>query len=96
MPSSRPPSHQRSETATQMGLDFVEEYQYIIPPLEGGNTMNSELFEALEEKIGSLISRYTALQQEHQQLMEENTRLLQEREGLKGRVDAILSKLEGV
>lgn len=58
--------------------------------------MNSELFEALEEKIGSLISRYTALQQEHQQLMEENARLLQEREGLKGRVDAILSKLEGV
>jgi cell division protein ZapB len=79
-----------------MGLDFVEENQYIIQPLEGGSSMHTELFETLEEKIGSLISRYTALQEEHQRVVEENARLLQEREGLKGRVDAILSKLEGV
>lgn len=58
--------------------------------------MNTELFETLEEKIGSLINRYTALQEEHQRVVAEHARLLQEREGLKGRVDAILSKLEGV
>lgn len=58
--------------------------------------MDVELFEALEEKIGSLISRFAELQEEHQRVVAENARLLQEREGLKGRVDAILSKLEGV
>jgi cell division protein ZapB len=58
--------------------------------------MNTELFETLEEKIGSLINRYAALQEEHQRVLAENAQLLQEREGLKGRVDAILSKLEGV
>lgn len=79
-----------------MGLDFIEENQYIIQLLEGGSAMNAELFETLEEKIGSLISRYAALQEEHQRVVAENARLQQEREGLKGRVDAILSKLEGV
>ncbi len=96
MPSSKPPNHQMRAAAFQMGLDFVEENQYIIPPLGGDGTMDVELFEALEEKIGSLISRFAELQEEHQRVVAENARLLQEREGLKGRVDAILSKLEGV
>ncbi len=96
MPSSKPPNHQMRAAAFQMGLDFVEENQYIIQPLEGDSVMNTELFETLEEKIGSLINRYTALQEEHQRVLAENAQLLQEREGLKGRVDAILSKLEGV
>lgn len=96
MPSSKPPSRRTPEAVIQMGLDFVEENQYIIQPLEGDCVMNTELFETLEEKIGSLINRYAALQEEHQRVLAENAQLLQEREGLKGRVDAILSKLEGV
>lgn len=79
-----------------MGLDFIEENQYINSLSQGVLAMDVELFETLEEKISSLISRYTALQEEHQRVAAENARLLQEREGLKGRIDAILGKLEGV
>ncbi|MDD2500664.1 MAG: cell division protein ZapB [Geobacter sp.] len=80
----------------QMGLDFIQENQYIIAPSEGDDAVETELFEKLEEKISALLANYTALKEENQILAEENTRLQQEREGLKGRVDAILSKLEGV
>ena len=80
----------------QMGLDFIQENQYIIAPLEGDCSVETELFEKLEEKISSLLTNYAALKEENRILADENTRLRQEREGLKGRVDAILSKLEGV
>ena len=79
----------------QMGLDFIQENQYIIAPSEGECGMETELFEKLEEKIGTLLTNYTALKEENRNLAEENSRLQQEREGLKGRIDAILSKLEG-
>ncbi len=80
----------------QMPLDFVQENQYIKPPLQGVSRVSADLFEKLDNKISDLVARYSALKQEHQQLLEENKRLLQEREALKGRIDAILSRLEGV
>ena len=79
-----------------MGLDLFEQNQYISAPLQGDLPVEAELFEKLEEKISTLLANYTALKEENRILAEENTRLQQEREGLKGRVDAILSKLEGV
>ncbi len=79
-----------------MGLDFIQENQYIIAPFKGDSTMEIELLERLEEKVGSLLSRYAALQEENQVLQDENKRLQSEREALKGRIDAVLSKLEGV
>lgn len=96
MPSSRPHNRYSTELPLQMGLDFIQENQYIIGPLEGDGDVETELFEKLEEKISTLLSNYTALKEENRILADENTRLRQEREGLKGRVDAILSKLEGV
>ena len=80
----------------QMGLDFIKENQYIITSLEGDYSVETELFEKLEEKINSLLANYVSLKEENQRLADENARLHQEREGLKGRVDAILSKLEGI
>ena len=80
----------------QMGLDFIKENQYIITSLEGDYSVETELFEKLEEKINSLLANYVSLKEENQRLADENARLYQEREGLKGRVDAILSKLEGI
>ncbi len=96
MPSSRPHSHRRQEPPAQMGLDFIQENQYIIAPSEGGQPVESELFERLEEKINNLLSNYAALKEENRNLLEEKNRLQQEREGLKGRIDTILSRLEGV
>ncbi len=58
--------------------------------------MSDVLFEKLDKKISELLDRQVALKGENQALAEENKRLLQEREGLKGRIDAILSRLEGV
>ncbi|WP_281185321.1 cell division protein ZapB [Trichlorobacter lovleyi] len=80
----------------QMGLDFIQENQYIIAPSEGDTVVEAELFEKLEEKISTLLSNYAALKEEKRMLAEENARLQQEREGLKGRIDSILSRLEGV
>ena len=80
----------------QMGLDFIQENQYIIAPSEGDCSVETELFEKLEEKISTLLSNYAALKEEKRMLAEENARLQQEREGLKGRIDSILSRLEGV
>jgi cell division protein ZapB len=57
--------------------------------------MDQELFSTLEQKIDRLVDRYTALQAEHARLVEENRRLQADREGLKTRIDAILSRLEG-
>ena len=58
--------------------------------------MDSELFSALEQRIETLLSGYVALKQENARLTEENRRFLSEREGLKGRIDAILSRIEAV
>jgi len=96
MPSSRLHSQHKVPLSAQMGLDFVQENQYIIAPLEGDYPVGTELFERLEEKIGALLANYTALKEENRVLTEENRQFQQEREQLKGRIDSILSKLEGV
>ena len=58
--------------------------------------MDNELFSVLERQVESLLERYTALQRENALLREENRRLLEERQGIKGRIDAVLAKIERV
>jgi cell division protein ZapB len=58
--------------------------------------MDTELLDALEERIATLLTGYKALREENQTLMEENRRLSEERDGFKGRIDMILKKLEGI
>jgi cell division protein ZapB len=58
--------------------------------------MDTELLDALEERIVSLLAGYNALKEENQSLREENRRLSEERDGFKARVDLILKKLEGI
>lgn len=58
--------------------------------------MNPDLIETLENKVGDLLGKYSAMKDELARMAEENQRLLLEREGLKARVDAILGKLEGI
>lgn len=96
MRSSKPDKRRQPALPLQMGLDFVEENQYIIAPFEGDAAVESNLFEKLEEKINGLLARLAELKEENGQLQEENSRLKQDREGMKGRIDGILSKLEGV
>ena len=81
---------------TQLGLDFSAACTYSNVPRKETETMNHELFEALENKVNNLLEKYTALKDENLHLTEENQRLQSEREGFKSRVDAILGKLEGV
>jgi cell division protein ZapB len=80
----------------QLGLDFSVAPEYSYVPRKETETMNHELFEALENKVNGLLEKYTTLKDENSRLMEENQRLQSEREGLKSRVDAILGKLEGI
>ena len=80
----------------QLGLDFSAVCEYSKVPRKETETMNHELFETLENKVNSLLEKYSALKTENSRLAEENQRLESEREGLKSRVDAILGKLEGV
>ena len=104
MPSSRPDktgSKKRREENepcdfAQLGLDFSTAREYSNVPRKETETMNHELFEALENKVNGLLEKYTALKDENSRLTEENQRLQSEREGLKSRVDAILGKLEGI
>lgn len=58
--------------------------------------MDGELLSVLEKRIETLLDGYATLKQEHARLSEENQRLLLEREGLKDRIDAIISRLETV
>ena len=104
MPSSRPDktgSKKRREERepcdfTQLGLDFSTAHEYSNFPRKETETMNHELFEALENKVNGLLEKYNSLKDENARLAEENQRLQSEREGLKSRVDAILGKLEGI
>jgi len=96
MPSSKPHNRQKRKLSAQMGLDFIQEKHYFNAPLEGDTQMDSELFEKLENKINDLLASYAAIKEEKQTLEEENRRLQQDREGLKGRIDTILNKLENV
>jgi cell division protein ZapB len=104
MPSSRPDKagskKRRGENEpcdfAQLGLDFSVAPEYINVPRKETETMNHELFEALENKVNGLLEKYITLKDENSRLTEENQRLQSEREGLKSRVDAILGKLEGI
>ena len=58
--------------------------------------MDTELLDALEERIATLLAGYKELKEENQTLREENRRLSDERDGFKGRIDLILRKLEGI
>ncbi len=58
--------------------------------------MDTELFDALEKRVEALLIRYNTLERENQLLREENQRLLEERSNLRGRIDLILEKLEGI
>ena len=58
--------------------------------------MNTDLLDALEERIASILAGYNAQKQENQSLIEENRRLSEERDGFKARIDLILKKLEGI
>ena len=58
--------------------------------------MDNELFSVLERQVENLLERYTELQRENALLREENRRLLEERQGIKGRIDAVLAKIERV
>jgi cell division protein ZapB len=96
MPSSRQPKQSEVKDFVQMPLDFVQENQYINEPYKGAGLMQAELFEKLEKKIEQLLDRHQLLTVENKRLTDENERLLQDKELLKGRVDNILSKLEGI
>jgi regulator of replication initiation timing len=58
--------------------------------------MDTELLDALEGRITSLLAVLNAMKQENQSLRKENCRLLEERDGFKVRIDLILKKLEGI
>jgi len=80
----------------QLGLDFVSCASYSEHPRKEIEFMNQELIEALENKIGSLVEKYSALKEENVRLNEEINRLANDREEIKSRVDAILGKLDGI
>ena len=80
----------------QMPLDFVKENQYINAPLTEADQMQSELLEKLEKKISEIIEQYQLVKAENKRLVDENARLMAEKDGIKDRVDAILSRLEGI
>jgi cell division protein ZapB len=58
--------------------------------------MDTELLDLLEKRLESLLLDYVSLRQETARLKEDNQRLVTEREGFKARIDAILTKLEGI
>lgn len=58
--------------------------------------MDEELFNALENRVESLLREFSSIKLENALLKEENQKLLTEREFCKTRIDAILKKMEGV
>jgi cell division protein ZapB len=58
--------------------------------------MSAELFDELEERVGTLLDALNELKLENGRLKEENARLTEERGGFKARIDSILKRLEGV
>ncbi len=58
--------------------------------------MDTELLDALEERIATLLADHKAVKLANQSLQEENHRLQEERDGFKARIDLILKKLEGI
>lgn len=58
--------------------------------------MSADLFQELEDRIVTLLDVVNELKLENGRLKRENDRLNEERGGLKGRIDSILKRLEGV
>jgi len=104
MPSSKrkkPPCRPVEEVSehcdiNQLGLDFVPDASYSVPPRKETEPMNQELIDVLEAKIGVILDKYNDLKEENAMLHEEIQRLTNDREGIKSRVDAILGKLDGI
>ena len=104
MPFSRPdksrPKKGRTDAEpheiSQLGLDFESPPAYSSAPRKEMETMDQELIEVLEKKIGELVEKYTSLKEENFLLHEEVQRLSSDREGIKSRVDALLGKLDGI
>jgi len=104
MPSSRPdkssskkaPLAAEPHNFNQLGLDFLKSTQYTSPPRKETESMNPELIEQLEQKIGDIVEKYTRLKEENARLAEENQQLQSDREGFKSRVDSILNRLDGI
>ena len=94
----------------QLGLDFITAPSYSVPPRKETEPMDQNLIEILEQKIGDIVEKYSALKDENASLSEEIAglneenaslneevqRLTSDREGIKSRVDAILSRLDGI
>jgi trimethylamine:corrinoid methyltransferase-like protein len=104
MPSSRPENADRNQgrkgrearNFTQLGLDFTPAPEYSNLPGKETDTMNHELFEALEAKVVDLLEKYRALKEENTRLAEENGRFQAERDAFRSRIDRILGKLDGI
>lgn len=104
MRSFRPEKRERQErngrreprNFAQLGLDFVYTHEYSCLPRKEIQSMNQELFESLENRVGDLVEKYRALKEENARLAEEVERSAAEREGFKSRIDAILGKLDGI
>ena len=58
--------------------------------------MDTELLDALEVRIATLMAEHKTVKLDNQTLQEENRRLLEERTNFKARIDQILKKLEGI
>lgn len=85
-----------ARNSAQLDLDFTSAGGYSYSSRKENEPMHNELFEALDRKVDILLEKHAALKDENILLAEENQKLLSEREGLKLRIDSILSKLEGI
>ena len=104
MPSSKPDTAslnqgqkgREARNFAQLGLDFTPAREYSMLPGKEIETMNHELFEALDAKVGDLLEKYRALKEENARLAEENSRFQAERDAFRSRIDGILGKLDGI
>jgi cell division protein ZapB len=58
--------------------------------------MSTELFDALEKRLESLLDEYARLRDENVRLREENLRLQEDRQRVKGRIEVVLDRLKGI
>ena len=80
----------------QLGLDFTPAPEYSNHLGKEMEIMNSELFEALDTKVGDLLEKYRTLKEENARLTDENGRFQAERDAFRSRIDSILGKLDGI
>lgn len=89
-------SGREARNFAQLGLDFTSAPGYSNLPEKEIETMNYELFETLDAKVGDLLEKYRALKEENARLAEENGRFQAERDAFRSRIDGILGKLDGI